>query len=93
MVKPIKIEAKDFSVSFGSIPALKSINLHVYEREILSVIGPANSGKTTFLRAIPPSGDGHPEWRGHLWQDGCPDVAQEGGNGICVAHGFTNDHI
>ena len=31
---------------------LKDINLDVYENEILSIIGPANSGKSSFLRVI-----------------------------------------
>ena len=31
---------------------LKDLNLEVYKNEILGIIGPANSGKTTFLRAL-----------------------------------------
>lgn len=52
MVNPIKIQAKNLSASFGGIQALKNINLCVYEQEILSVIGPSNSGKSTFLRCL-----------------------------------------
>jgi len=37
---------------FGSFCALKRISLEIYKNEILGIIGPANSGKTTFLRAL-----------------------------------------
>ncbi len=48
----VKLEARDFDIWFSQIHALKSINLQVYSNEILGIIGPANSGKTTFLRAL-----------------------------------------
>lgn len=48
----VKFEIKDFSVWFGQIQALKGVSLNIEANEILSVIGPANSGKTTFLRAL-----------------------------------------
>ncbi len=51
MVDP-KIAIRNLSVSFGSVQSLKSISLDVRPNEILSVIGPANSGKTTFLRCL-----------------------------------------
>jgi phosphate transport system ATP-binding protein len=47
-----KIVVKDLSIDYGGVPALKDVNFSVKEKEILSVIGPANSGKTSFLRAI-----------------------------------------
>ncbi len=52
MVKDIKVQAKDLNVRFGSLEVLKSISLDVYGNEILSIIGPSNSGKTTFLRCL-----------------------------------------
>ncbi len=48
----IKIQVNDLSVWFGDIQALFSINLDVYEREILGIIGPSNSGKSSLLRAF-----------------------------------------
>jgi phosphate transport system ATP-binding protein len=48
----VKFAIKDFSVWFGQIQALKGVSLSIEANEILSVIGPANSGKTTFLRAL-----------------------------------------
>jgi phosphate transport system ATP-binding protein len=47
-----KIETKDLNIWFGKTHSLKSLNISVYENEILGTIGPANSGKTTFLRAL-----------------------------------------
>lgn len=47
-----KIRVEDFSVWFGQIHALKSASLDIHANEILGAIGPANSGKTTFLRSI-----------------------------------------
>ena len=47
-----KIEIKDLNVWFGALHVLASLNLEVQAHEILSIIGPASSGKTTFLRAL-----------------------------------------
>jgi phosphate transport system ATP-binding protein len=46
------IRAKGFSHFFGSVQALKNIDLEVFQNEILGIIGPAGSGKSTFLRAL-----------------------------------------
>lgn len=43
---------KDLSIWFGAVQALKGVDLQVSSNEILSVIGPSNSGKTTFLRML-----------------------------------------
>ena len=46
------IEITDFSHYFGSAQTLKRITLDVLRNEILGVIGPAGSGKSTFLCAL-----------------------------------------
>lgn len=51
MVEPV-IKTVDLNCSFGSDQVLKSINIEIPPKEILGIIGPANSGKTTFLRAL-----------------------------------------
>ena len=50
-IHPI-IEVKDLTISYGKKPALKQVNLKVQEHEIFGIIGPANSGKTSFLKAL-----------------------------------------
>lgn len=48
----IKISTSDLNVWFGDRLSLKSLNINVYQNEVLGIIGPANSGKTTFLRTL-----------------------------------------
>jgi len=49
---PGKIQVRNLSVSYDEKQALKGIDLTIYRNEILAVIGPANSGKTTLLKCI-----------------------------------------
>lgn len=46
------ISVSDLNIWFGNTQVLKSLNISVVEREILGVIGPSNSGKSTFLRML-----------------------------------------
>jgi phosphate transport system ATP-binding protein len=52
MVNEIIIQTIDLNCCFGLNCVLRSLNIDVYKNEILGVIGPANSGKSTFLRAL-----------------------------------------
>jgi len=52
MVSEPIIKTVDLNCYFGSLQVLQSINIAVQRNEILGVIGPSNSGKTTFLRAL-----------------------------------------
>ena len=47
-----KIKIKQLNIWFGKIPAIKNLNLEIHSNEILGVIGPASSGKTSFLRQL-----------------------------------------
>ena len=47
-----KIKVEHFSVSWHEEPILRSLTLSVYENEILGIIGPSRSGKSTFLRSL-----------------------------------------
>jgi phosphate transport system ATP-binding protein len=47
-----KIEVSGLNVSYGSHLALRNVTLDVYQNEILGIIGPAQSGKSTFLRVL-----------------------------------------
>ncbi len=46
------VAVRGLSVRYGDHVALQGVDLAVREHEILGVIGPANAGKTSFLRAL-----------------------------------------
>ncbi len=46
------LEVQAFSAWYGPHQALRQITLEVLDHEILGVIGPASSGKTTLLRSV-----------------------------------------
>jgi phosphate transport system ATP-binding protein len=46
------VEVRDLLVYYGAHKALGGVNLDVRKNEIFGIIGPANSGKTSFLRCI-----------------------------------------
>ncbi|MDJ0523416.1 MAG: phosphate ABC transporter ATP-binding protein [Planctomycetota bacterium] len=43
---------RDLTIRYGSHVALRDVTLDIRENEIFGIIGPANSGKTSFLRAL-----------------------------------------
>ncbi len=47
-----KLKVRDLAIQYGSLTALSGVNFEVFPNEIFGIIGPANSGKTSFLRAI-----------------------------------------
>ena len=47
-----KIKVNQLNVWFSNQQIIKSLTIEIYNNEILGIIGPANSGKTTFLRTI-----------------------------------------
>jgi phosphate transport system ATP-binding protein len=46
------LSVKDLEIRYGGKPALSGVNLEIREHEIFGIIGPANAGKTSFLKAI-----------------------------------------
>lgn len=53
MVKTTKkIEVENVRLFYGAHEALRGVSFDVYENEILAIIGPAQSGKTSLLRAL-----------------------------------------
>jgi phosphate transport system ATP-binding protein len=53
MVEPtVKFSLHDFNVRYAQFSALRNLNLDILANEIFTVIGPANSGKTTFLNSL-----------------------------------------
>jgi phosphate transport system ATP-binding protein len=47
-----KVEVRDLAIAYGGKTVLSGVTLDVREHEIFGIIGPANSGKTSFLRAL-----------------------------------------
>ncbi len=50
--EPPIVEVRDLSIAYGHRSALRNVTLDVYRHEIFGIIGPASSGKTSFLRAL-----------------------------------------
>jgi len=48
----VKLEAQNLTISYGSKVVLSDVSFQVRENEIFGIIGPANSGKTSFLRVV-----------------------------------------
>ena len=51
-MSPVAIEVRGFSQSFGDVRKVFDLDLDVVRNEILGIIGPARSGKSTFLCAL-----------------------------------------
>ena len=47
-----KLEVENLSIHYGDHEALTGVSLDIREHEIFGIIGPANAGKTSFLKAI-----------------------------------------
>ena len=56
-------DIKNLNIWFDSTQALKSVSMQVLPNEILSIIGPSNSGKTTFLRMLNRLNDLNPSFK------------------------------
>lgn len=46
------VKIKNLSVGYDKEPVLHNVNLEIYEKDFLGVIGPNGGGKTTLLKAI-----------------------------------------
>ena len=47
-----KISVRDLSIRYGDFTALEDVSLDIYENEVFGIIGPANAGKTSFLKSL-----------------------------------------
>ena len=59
----VTMAVQRWSVWYGAVQALHAVTLDIRSREILGVIGPANSGKTSFLRSLNRMNDTNPAFR------------------------------
>lgn len=69
----VKIEVHKLNIWFGAVHVLKGVEMEILAHEILSVIGPSNSGKTTFLRTLNRLNDLNP----HFKMDGMVKLERE----------------
>ena len=72
MKREVKISVQNLNVFFGRNQILRNLTLDVPANRILGIIGPASSGKTTFLRTLNRMNDLDPESRaeGRVLMDG-----------------------
>jgi len=48
----VKLGVSDLRIRYGGVTALEGVNFDIQEHEIFGIIGPANAGKTSFLKAV-----------------------------------------
>ena len=67
-----KIQIKNLSVNYGGKNVIDDLNLDIYQNEVLAIIGPANSGKSSLLRCLNRMVDFNPQAnvKGEILLDG-----------------------
>jgi phosphate transport system ATP-binding protein len=50
--RPVKLGVTGLRIRYGDATALEGVTMDVHEHEIFGIIGPANAGKTSFLKAV-----------------------------------------
>jgi ABC-type Fe3+/spermidine/putrescine transport system ATPase subunit len=60
---------KNLTIRYGSIPVIRDFNLEVHDGEMVALLGPSGTGKTTVLKAV--AGLIQP-YRGEIFIDGQP---------------------
>lgn len=48
----VKLGVKDLAIAYGKDTILEDVSFDIQEHEIFGIIGPANAGKTSFLKAV-----------------------------------------
>jgi len=46
------VEFDNVAFSYGEVPALRRVNLHIHEKELAWIVGPNGGGKTTLLKLM-----------------------------------------
>ncbi|WP_435180078.1 ABC transporter ATP-binding protein [Halorussus sp. AFM4] len=78
------LRAEDLRVSYGEVAALRGLDFHVEEGEIVSVIGPNGAGKSTLADAV----SGHVPYEGSVTYRG-QEVAESSASDL-VARGLIH---
>ncbi len=88
--KPIAIELKKITKTFGKVVANKDVDLTVYEGEILSILGENGSGKTTLMNMI--SGIYYPD-SGQIFVKGQEASIQSPNDAFSYKIGMIHQHF
>jgi phosphate transport system ATP-binding protein len=48
----VKLSVNNLTIKYGDFVALRDVSLDIREHEVFGIIGPANAGKTSFLKCI-----------------------------------------
>lgn len=90
MKKPVAIELKNITKTFGEVVANKNVNLTVYRGEILSVLGENGCGKTTLMNMI--SGIYFPD-EGEIFVNGEPVMIRSPKDAFAYKIGMIHQHF
>ncbi len=90
MAKKTVLEMRGVTKRFGSVVANKNINLSLYEKEILSLLGENGSGKTTLMNMI--SGIYFPD-EGEMFINGEPVVIRSPKDAFKYKIGMIHQHF
>ncbi|WP_430504574.1 ABC transporter ATP-binding protein [Haloparvum sp. PAK95] len=74
------LRADDLSVSYGEVAALRGVDFHVDDGEIVAIIGPNGAGKSTLADAV----SGHVDFEGSITYQGA-DVSESSASDLVSA--------
>ena len=88
--KKIALSMRGITKTFGSVVANKSVDLDVYQGEILAVLGENGCGKTTLMNML--AGIYYPD-AGHIYMDGREVVIRSPKDAYALKIGMVHQHF
>lgn len=80
--KTLLLKATGISKQFPGVKALKNVDFHVYQGEVIGLVGENGAGKSTLMKVLSgvyPFDAGEIEFKGHLYRPHGPAEAQASG--------------
>ena len=90
MQKKIALSMRGITKTFGSVVANNSVDLDVYQGEILAVLGENGCGKTTLMNML--AGIYYPD-EGHIYMDGHEVVIRSPKDAYALKIGMIHQHF
>ena len=90
MQKKIALSMRGITKTFGSVVANNSVDLDVYQGEILAVLGENGCGKTTLMNML--AGIYYPD-EGHIYMDGREVVIRSPKDAYALKIGMIHQHF